>query len=503
MESNEYFDEGEYLSDDIGRLIEILLRQWRLIAAATLACALAAGLFGFLQPKSYRATAMIASKLSRSDVSLGSTIETSSDEELITSRVIDQKTRMQSYLNLVSSPLIAQDVLEEISPQYPDAMLTVPRLSGMVEGEIAEGSDSILIKAISGDAQMSADIANAWAQAYVEQVNSIYGTQSDIEGYEAILEQLERTLREYLASQDELESHISTRETKEISRQIAEITLMIDSLTGARNSVLNERVSSMKFSLAELYDTRRRVENYLENAEDMRSQVEAGGDGAAISNVIALNLLKTEAFGKGYQVVGAEEMFLESGSDLVIQTDLITTTADAMNKDLDGLIFVLENRIQSIDSSIEELSIEMLEISNDLSTTLDIGSSSLNDYDSNKLVDLEKKLSKLEANLEKEQAIGRELTQKRDLAWESYKNLQIKAAELGVSLGIKTATLVFAAPAIAPRGDISSTAKNVLIAAVVGFMFGVSAAFATEFWWRYKDIEPYPLLTRRRKEQAA
>ena len=70
-------------------------------------------------------------------------------------------------------------------------------------------------------------------------------------------------------------------------------------------------------------------------------------------------------------------------------------------------------------------------------------------------------------------------------------------------MGIKKAALVFAAPAIPPMSDTSSTAKNTLIAAVVGFMFGVSAAFAVEFWWRYKDIQPYALLTWNRKQQAA
>jgi len=503
MESNEYIDEGEYLSDDIGRLIEILLRQWRLILATTMVCALTAGVFGYLQPKSYQATAMIASKLSTSDVSLGSTIETSSDEELITSRVIDQNMRMQSYLNLVSSPLIAQSVLDDMGSLYPEKKFSVSKLIGMVEGEIADVSDSIMIKASSGNPQMSADIANAWAQAYVGQVNSIYGTQSDIDGYNAIQEQLEKTNAEYQNAQSELENFIAENNILALTREIETTNKAIGSLSNSRDSVLSEHVKSMQESLIELYDEKSRIETYLQNAETMRSQVVTGGDGAAMSSNLALNLLKSEIFVKKYEIVGAEDRISTFGSDIVVQTDFMTTTAESMLKDLDGLIIALEKHNEILNISIEELSEELIEISNQPNIDSIYGKLLNFDYESKVLDELEKKSNTLQADLVKTNAFKQELTRKRDLAWESYKNLQIKAAELGVSLGIKKAALVFAAPAVAPRGDTSSTAKNVLIAAVVGFMFGVSAAFATEFWWRYKTIEPYPLLTRKRTEQAA
>jgi len=265
----------------------------------------------------------------------------------------------------------------------------------------------------------------------------------------------------------------------------------------------------------------------LNAAEDLRRNIEEGGDGAAQSGYLALNLLKSNLFSEditfiaGRTIAGRElerndetqfippqyiqpQILQGSAANLFFQTDYLTVTSEVMLDDLDSLISVLENRKERLDENIANISTELLAFSNTSDANSDVISTLLSETGERDNIEaFETKLRNLKSDLVKEEALEQELTQKRDLAWQSYKNLQMKAAELDVSLGIKKAALVFAAPAVASREDTSSTAKNVLIATVVGFIFGVSAAFATEFWWRYKDIEPYPLLTRKKTTQAA
>jgi len=384
-----------------------------------------------------------------------------------------------------------------------------------------------MIKATSGNPQMSADIANAWAQAYVGQINSIYGSQSDIEGFEAIQEQMERTAGEYQEVQQALENYYATRGVIQIERQVDETLNILDSLYGSREGLIDELIQAKKSELVTLSAARRKIVSNLNAAEDLRRNIEEGGDGAAQSGYLALNLLKANLFSEDVNViagrvvaekelVGIEldsiiqpqyiqpQIIQGSAANLFYQTDSMTVTSEVMLDDLDSLISALESRKERLDENLANISTELLAFSNTSDANSDVVSSLLTETGERDNIEaFETKLQRLKADLETEQSLERELIQQRDLAWESYKNLQIKAAELSVSLGIKKAALVFAAPAVAPRGDTSSTAKNVLIAAVVGFMFGVSAAFATEFWWRYKDIEPYPLLTRRKRTQAS
>ncbi len=113
--------EGQGIGFEVGRYLETLLRQWRLILSTTLICAIVAGVLTYLQPKSYQARVLVASTNVGTNVSLGSTIETLSEEQL-GYRLGGSAARLQSYVQMVKNPQIAQSVVDEIGDQLPERL---------------------------------------------------------------------------------------------------------------------------------------------------------------------------------------------------------------------------------------------------------------------------------------------------------------------------------------------------------------------------------------------
>ena len=107
---------------------------------------------------------------------------------------------------------------------------------------------------------------------------------------------------------------------------------------------------------------------------------------------------------------------------------------------------------------------------------------------------LEKRIDELGAKLAQETDSHDELMRARDLAWETYQTLANKEAELSVAAEIPGSVINIASQALIPETDTVSTIKNVALASAMGFIIGTLTAFAIEFWWDYKGIEPHPII---------
>jgi len=96
---------------------------------------------------------------------------------------------------------------------------------------------------------------------------------------------------------------------------------------------------------------------------------------------------------------------------------------------------------------------------------------------------LQQEILKLQEQLERERARQRELTQARDLAWETYQTLARKEAEVQVATQVRDTEVRFAVPAVEPKYPVAPKKKlNVAIAGVLGLMVGVFGAFAVEYF---------------------
>ena len=527
-------DESSSPVQALGKLIEVLFRQWRLILFTTLISAITAGLVSVILPKSFRASVLVASTKTASSVSFGSAITTLTEEQLLTSSagagLLDRNARLASYLQMVESPAVAQTVLDELGSQLEEQDRNVIELLKKVDSSILENSDSIRIDVVMNDPKLAAAVANAWGRAYVDQVNAIYSESASDKSYADIKSQVTQSKATYDAAQSAFVDFVAQNPAVALTRQISETQQTIDDLSASFSNVIativnqqsqstlkvySQQVSDIQTRLERSYSDTRRVDQLLKDAQDMREQVQDGGDGAANSNALALTLLKAQVFAAN-----------EGLGNLQIQTSPVTMTADTMAKDLDSLVTVLNNRRENIDSQVQSLTQQLvtdqsaLENQGTLAGQAQQVVQTLSDFKGlEKALGVDLSTSPMEQEIRaREQTVrdlkaqlaqvgdrSRELDRARDLAWTAYKNLATKQAELGVAVQTRGSVVALSSPAAAPDKDTVSGTKNVAFATVVGAVLGVFAAYALEFWWSYKGIEPQMVgvfpRRRRRKEE--
>jgi capsular polysaccharide biosynthesis protein len=517
-------EETSNFVNELGKYIEVMFRQWQLIVSVVLVCAITAAIVSFVIPKRYQAQALVATTKVTSSVSFGSSIQTLSDAQALAAgatSLAEKQARIQSYVQMVKSPTVAQMVLDELGSRLNSEDRDVSKLLDMVKGQVASNSDSIQISVIYQDPQLAADIANAWAKAYVDQVNAVYSEGGTLESYNAIKDQLAQAKTAYETAQSALENFTTQDQAANLQRMINENQVEINHLsigytdvissviglqTQASTADFDQKIKDLTTQLQDKYAQRRLVGEYLSDAQDMYDQVQRGGDGAAASNTLALNLLKAQ-------------VFATSGGlgNIIVQSSPVPVSAQAMLSDLNSMIEVLKARQQTLDGEIQTLSSS---ISTPQGGTLDLtlgqqaqaavqnfsnsvsyaqGDNS-NTPRENRIFKLEDATNQLNAQLLKAQSQKNELTRARDLAWDTYKNLATKTTELEVTTKTENSTVALASPAAVPEKKLTSTTKNVLLALVASLILGICATYAIEFWWAYKGVEPrrIGILSRRR-----
>jgi capsular polysaccharide biosynthesis protein len=451
-------DQSDHLEIDLGKYIEILFRQWRLIIGAVLVCALAAAVVMIRTPVSYQARVLIPTTKIASSVTFGSTIETLSEGQLPVT-LVDRKARLQSYVALVSNPLIAERVYEELKGDFGDKLPAPESLIRMVNAAVLTGSDAIEIKVSNGDPALSTAVANAWGRHYVDYVNNLYASGTYQDTLLNVQRQANDAHANYLDAQQAYIAFLSASSIDEFSH---------------------------------LRDDLRRVERLLVDAQGLQEQVVAGGDGAAASNALAVSLLKTQVFASNLNInintdKGQSQV---SPPTLQFQANPIAVSSQDLIADLNSLVTTLENRRQAIWEWTDSLVLQ--DDSQTISASVE-ATSPQTTASMNSPVRLqaagEEKIRQLTSLVEYEEGRKKDLALTRDVAWDAYQNLAKKEAELVVASQTGGQEVVLGSTAVVVRNG-SSLVRDVGLAALVGLVLGVFLAFFIEFWWGYKGREP-------------
>ena len=521
-------NETDVITIDLGMYIERLLRQWRLILFATLAFTIIAALLGLSSQLSgpvYKARAMVATIKTDINVSFDSAIETLSEEDLASIRFYDPKARMQSILQLADNPDIAEQVIEEMGVRLPDELRSITSLIQATDAEVVSGSDMIAVIVTSEDPVIAAELANVWASVYIDKVNEIYSSGETQASYDTIQHQTVKAKQTYETAQSEYVSFLADARVNEYQVQVDTLTEVLGQLSASRSQVAAEIINgtlqanlipfiqgieAAKERLSQAYTLQRKNEHLLQDAQDMRSQVAQGGPGAVASNALALTLLKSEAYADSYLP-----------ATIQVNIDIGDMTQEEMLADLESLMATLEARQVLLDEEIAGLSAQLtagesrtneagqdilsgesaqavVQAFTELQGLRNLGElSAAGTPIENSIQELASRINEFNSSLAAEQAREQELLRARDLSWGTYETLAKKQAELGVALQTKGTEVALASPAtIVSNGSTASSARNVLLAGMAGFILGVFATFAIEYWWSYKGIEPYPVTFR-------
>jgi capsular polysaccharide biosynthesis protein len=395
---------------DLRQYVVVLVKHWKLIILATFLAALAAALFRFITPPVYEAIASVAIVKSTTEIVFSPEFRTLSEEQMAAGGIqaVNLGERRKALASLVVNSAIASQVIEELGSYLSQEEQNPSILLGMVEGKVGgEKGDLIDIVVSSRDPEKAARIANAWAKAYEEHVNALYGTSPTAPA--AVRQQLEDAGKEYEEREQALVAFMAENEIDELNLLIEEklnilqslqdgkaravstiidtevearsqiIAAYIDALTqnrliafnkeqeakrelvsnyiqaqiSSRNAVFNEQVSEKVETLAYYYDKKSLVQRLLRDARMLREVVITGGASSSTTNALAVLLLKAEAFASSGGLPGAMELQLGAVTGL-------DQGATAQAADLEALIGTLESELTALEGSIQDLSQELL-----------------------------------------------------------------------------------------------------------------------------------------------
>jgi len=526
---------------DLRQYVVVLVKHWKLIILATFLAALAAALFYFTAPPVYEARASVAIVKSQSQIVFNPEFLTLSEEEMSARGIqaVDLGERRKALASLVVNSAIASQVIEELGSYLSQEEQNPSILLGMVEGKVGGGrGDLIDVVVSSRDPEKAARIANAWAKAYEEHINALYGTSPTAPA--AVRQQLEAARKKYDEREQALVAFMAENEIDELKLLIEEKLNIVQSLqnsktsvvttifekeqegrkelvanyieaeVAARKAVFNEQLSEKLETLAHYYDNKALLERLLADAGGLLELIRRGGASSSTTNALAILLLKAEAFASSGDLPSSIQLQLGAISGL-------DQGASAQEADLEALISVLENGLAGLKPSIEELSQELL--NNEGYSFLDVKSSTDDPlslaikerypqlFEAKDLIALKEIIPGLEetnvsvtqplsmvieqlhsdvdalrAELEQEEAQQRELTRARDLAWDTYSTLADKATEVEIAADVGGSQVRFAAPAVPPLSPAGPKKKqSIALAAMVGLMIGVVGAFGVEY----------------------
>jgi len=480
---------------DIGRAIETLLRRWKLILITTVPFVIAS-LFLVSRPLT-NARAVVAVVKESSNVSLGSALQTQSDFAL--TRNTKPADRLNSFAQFINNPRIASAVIAKLGDALPPELTIESQLLNTVSGKVLLGSDSLEILVTNPNPDLAAEIANLWAEEYVIQVNALY-QEGSVAMREMIHQQVINAQQSLLVSQEAMEQFLAEDERAEIDRLIvqneADIALLDETLdvlspeaqdyAKAIQVLVQERHDELDRLTAEIVET----ESLLQRAEDMRSQIRAGGDVAAQSNTLSLLMFKTEVFSS------------ERRADLDVSVSSIDSTVSAsdMIRDLDALVETIEKRLLILRAESEELSLLLLNgvdpmvgdslIPAPVNMDTNGGLGLARQVVGQEIVTLQQDNNDLRRRRMQETFRFEALTSDLSLAQKAYDALVVRETELAMSAWTTDTQVRVAVPAAVPNYTAVSKAKlakNGVIAAAAGVAAGCILAWIVQVWVDYRQ----------------
>lgn len=432
---------------DLRQYIDLLIRWWREIVLITLVIvaltAIAIISLRSVLPPQYEASANVAIVRTVSDVNFDERFRTNAEELGLDTASLN--ARRSALIGLVATGAIAQEVIAELGDALSEEEQNPATLLEMVNAELASASgasgasDLIRIKITADDSEKSAAIANAWARIYVRTVNTIYGQVPD-EVLSSIETELATAEKQYLTSQADLEAFIATNRIDELTSLVTVLQQGID-----------QEVALQQAYLLQWQQT----QEQLSTVRALRTQVEQGGEGAVRSNMAAFQILKMSVYGR-------------TPAELRVEVrDLPDVNQAAMMVDLEALTQSLEQRLVDLETQIAA---GRTLLGSTQETTPEIAS-----------VLAELRTSK--AELETETARQLQLTQQRDLNWETYKTLSSKVAELNLTRAAASSEVRFGAPAVAALDAVQQVSLILGVAAsgVVGLILAVFYIFLANY----------------------
>ena len=394
---------------DLRPIIRAILKNIWVIVFVTLLFAAVAFLYSYTRTHQYKSTAILLLTRSRPVLSLANQFPTVTEP-------IDSRSRMDALLSIAESDALLQNTMVGIEYPVPSEYQAIDVLKSRLD--INSKGDSITVAATTGDPQLSAEIANAWADQIVETINLAYSGEQPLN---EIQQQLKSAKSEYDSAQAELESFFEKNPKTTLEQKHNELKHVYD-LMGFEQLGQIEYLFNRQQAMEELSYQARALRKQLEGG----NQSDAGNQGDALSVLLArMNTLGIRdttnppnldlVTGTAGQLSDSRPPIIQQPAEVVVTVQIDgannkSDDSDSFVADIDSLIQLIDEEKDRADEAIDALAEDILNESN---------SSPLLNNTASRLQILEKQLESTRSQEE-------ELTTNRDLAWQAYQALAQK-----------------------------------------------------------------------------
>ncbi len=202
---------------DLRKLAKVLWRRRGVVQKVTLACVVAAGLYGFLWPKTYQTVTTV--KVPDSSAQAGANAMQSM--AFLTSAGDPIETSMQiAMADKVAAGVIQKlNLLNNSEYKKMDQFKLIWYLQHQVKVDNVKRSNLLSIAARAKTAQESADLANAWAQSFIE-VNQDLNQESEEARYKFLHSQLNSIRAKLDADQSNKQNYLNQSNEAEADQVI-------------------------------------------------------------------------------------------------------------------------------------------------------------------------------------------------------------------------------------------------------------------------------------------
>lgn len=295
---------------EIRDYVRVIVRHWKIVVAIVVIAVIAAVISGFISQPVYKAKSSVLVLDKRAEIIF--------EPRYRTSTLVEDKELKQALIALVKSSSVAASAIDRLGDTLKQAERNVIRIQNKVSVNV-EG-DLIEISAKSSNPGKAAEIANAWAEAYIDYINGMYS--GTLQSPEDLRAQAEEAKKNYQEKQRVWESFVSNNRVDELKQLIGEKRLLVDI------KYLREKIAAGTLTSA-----------------------------SAVANHLAIILLQVEAF-------------TEPPFEIQLNLDMISglvTSVEEQLRDIDSLISSIEARTGNISGqSIDELRQDVLHLQGEL-----------------------------------------------------------------------------------------------------------------------------------------
>jgi uncharacterized protein involved in exopolysaccharide biosynthesis len=408
---------------DLREYINVLLKRKSIIILISLIAVITAALVSYFYLKPvYEASTILMISKPKYQVELEPKIQTQFTPEI----------SLATYETLIKDREIEEEVIKKLNLGQPPYELTPDNLQGMITIELLTNTNLIKINLQSGDPKLTKDIANVWAELFVEKNKDLYLKESkEAQGF--IEDQLKISKQNLSTIEEDVKQFNETNK----------IEILDEEIKGKAAKVLNYELRLADIQLS------------LEKNSAEKEQISA----ALIKQDKILKLNKSIT----------NDQFFQQLMSTISKGNFMDINLTYVSEETNPIYYNFATQLISTDVSISSLQAEENQLKENISN-------------------FNRQLESLGKELASEKLAQSRLEREYNTSKGVYDVLSQKAEEVKIAVATESGLVKIASLAYEPKGPIKPNKKlNILIAGVLGLFVGIFVAFFLEFWQKGKS----------------